>query len=59
MEECIAVGDNLNDISMIKTAGIGVAVENADDSLKALADFISISNNDGAIAQIIEKYGFA
>lgn len=59
MEECIAIGDNLNDISMIKTAGIGVAVENADDALKALADFISVSNNDGAIAQIIEKYGFA
>lgn len=59
LEECIAVGDNLNDISMINTAGVGVAVENADDALKALADFISISNNDGAIAQIIEKYGFA
>ena len=59
IEECVAVGDNLNDLSMILAAGIGVAVGNADVTLKSNADFISISNNDGAIAQIIEKYGFA
>lgn len=58
LTKCIAVGDNLNDLSMIKTAGLGIAVENADEGLKAVAKEISISNNDGAIAEIIEKYGF-
>lgn len=59
IDKCIAVGDNLNDLSMIKAAGLGIAVENADDKLKAFADEISISNNAGAIAEIIKKYGFA
>ncbi|MDE6356056.1 MAG: Cof-type HAD-IIB family hydrolase [Clostridia bacterium] len=59
IEKTIAMGDNLNDLSMIKAAGLGVAVANATDKLKEAADFISISNNDGAAAQIIEKFGFA
>lgn len=58
IEKSIAVGDNLNDLSMIKQAGLGIAVANADEGLKAVADAISLSNNDGAIAEIIEKYGF-
>lgn len=44
---------------MIIAAGTGVAVANAAPKLKAAADFVSISNNDGALAQIIEKFGFA
>ena len=54
----VAVGDNLNDLSMIKAAGIGCAVSNATTQLKEAADFVSVSNNDGALAQIIYKYGF-
>lgn len=49
----IACGDNENDISMIEYAGVGVAVENAIDSLKAAADMVTVSNNEHAIAQII------
>lgn len=59
LEKTVAVGDNLNDLSMIKIAGIGVAVANGDPLLKKEANFVAVSNNDGALAQIIEKFGFA
>lgn len=52
-EKTIAVGDNENDISMIKEAKIGVAVGNALDSVKAVADIVTVTNNDHAIAKII------
>lgn len=44
---------------MVKAAGMGIAVGNADPALKSVADFVSATNNDDAMAQIIEKYGFA
>lgn len=59
MDKTIAIGDNLNDLSMVKVAGLGVAVENAEKELKEVADVVSVSNNEGAVAQIIKKYGFA
>jgi len=52
-ERTIAVGDNMNDIDMLKKAGIGIAVENAMDAVKEAADHIVCSNNDGAIADIV------
>ena len=52
-EKTIAVGDNENDISMIKEAKIGIAVGNALDSVKAVADIVTVTNNDHAIAKII------
>lgn len=58
IEKTVAVGDNLNDLSMIKVAGVGVAVGNATQALIDEADFVSVSNNEGAIAQVIEKFGF-
>ena len=54
----MAVGDNLNDLPMIITASVGVAVGNAVDSLKQAADFVSVANDECAVAQIIEKFGF-
>ncbi len=59
ISKTVAVGDNLNDMSMILAAGMGCAVCNGEEELKQAADFVSISNNDGAVAQIIEKFGFA
>lgn len=59
LEKSVAVGDNLNDLSMIEAAGVGVAVGNATQKLKDKADFVSDTNNQGAVAQIIKKYGFA
>ncbi len=51
----IAVGDYDNDVSMVKSAGIGYAVSNARDSVKEVADRITVSNEENAIAAIIEE----
>ncbi len=49
----VAVGDYHNDISMIKAAGVGIAVANAQPEVKAAADLITVSNTEHAIAKII------
>ena len=49
----IAIGDNDNDASMIKNAGIGIAVSNASPAAKAVADIITVSNEEHAIAKLI------
>ncbi len=60
MEKTIAIGDNYNDMSMICCAGLGVAVANAEESLKEKADYVcEYTNEQSAVASIIEKYGFA
>ncbi len=58
LSSTVAVGDNLNDLSMIKVASIGVAVGNAVDALKSEADYVAVSNDEDAVAEIIEKFGF-
>ena len=50
----VAVGDYNNDLSMIKAAGAGFAVANAIDEVKSVADYITVSNNDHAIAAIVD-----
>ena len=52
-ERTVAVGDYDNDVEMLKTAGLGIAVENASDGAKAASDVITVSNEDHAIAKII------
>ncbi|MBO5898195.1 MAG: HAD hydrolase family protein, partial [Clostridia bacterium] len=54
MNRTIAVGDYNNDIGMLRAAGIGIAVENACPEAKAAADYITVSNENHAIARIIE-----
>lgn len=49
----VAIGDYNNDIEMIKQAAIGIAVANASSEAKAVADHITVSNEDHAIAQTI------
>lgn len=58
MQKTIAVGDQFNDLSMIKTAGLGFAVKNADKSLKEHAICLDKSNDEDAVAHIIEHYGY-
>lgn len=53
-QKTIAVGDYGNDVSMLKTAGVGFAVANACDEAKAAADRITVSNDEHAIAKIID-----
>lgn len=55
MSRTIAVGDNQNDISMIKRR-TRIAVANAREEVKKAADYVTVSNNDDAIAEIIEKF---
>ncbi len=55
IKKTVAVGDYNNDISMIKVAGAGFAVANAVPEVKAVADYITVSNNEHAIAAIVEK----
>ncbi|MGF1722375.1 Cof-type HAD-IIB family hydrolase [Vibrio kyushuensis] len=54
--EIICVGDAENDNHMIKFAGLGVAMENAMDETKALADYIAPSNDHDGVADVINKF---
>jgi 5-amino-6-(5-phospho-D-ribitylamino)uracil phosphatase len=58
MDEVIAVGDSLNDISMIRTAGLGIAMGNAQESVKQAADDITLSNEEDGVAAVIQRYLF-
>lgn len=55
-EEVIAIGDNDNDISMIRWAGMGIAMGNSIDELKAEADDITGNCDDSGVAKAIYKY---
>ncbi len=55
-DEVIAFGDGHNDISIVKYAGIGVAMENAVSDLKEIADEITLSNEQDGIAESLKKY---
>lgn len=57
IEDSIAVGDEENDISMIKAAGLGVAMKNATENTKAAADHITVNDNDhSGISEIIKEF---
>ncbi len=55
-EECIAFGDAENDISMLKFAGIGVAMGNAQQCVKDIADEITDDNEHDGIAKALYKH---
>ncbi len=54
-DNLMAVGDNPNDISMVKSAKIGVAMGNASQKLKDVADYITLTNKEDGVAKAIEK----
>lgn len=56
MNQVIAFGDNFNDLSMLKSAGLGVAMGNADDEIKANADLVIGSNVEFGIAEVVDSY---
>ena len=56
--QTLAFGDGLNDLSMLKQAGIGVAMENASDTVKAAADYITLSCDADGVAAGICKFCF-
>lgn len=55
-EQIMACGDGNNDYEMIKQAGVGVAMENGEPSVKKVADFITKSNDDEGVAYAIEEF---
>lgn len=55
-EEVIAVGDAGNDLDMIEYAGLGVAMANASENVKEIANYITDSNNEDGIVKVIEKF---
>lgn len=55
-EQVMACGDGYNDITMISEAGIGVAMENAQEPAKNAADFVTLSNDDNGVAAAIKKF---
>jgi len=56
IEETIAMGDAWNDREMIAAAGLGVAMGNATDALKEIADYVTLTNNDEGVRHVIEKF---
>jgi len=55
-EQLICCGDGYNDITMIEFAGLGIAMENAQERVKSVADYITRSNDDNGILHVIEKF---
>ena len=56
--DIVAIGDNFNDVSMIKMAGIGVAMGNAEEGVKAISDFVTLANHEGGVGHAIRKLLF-
>lgn len=55
-ENTVCCGDGFNDISMIKYAGVGVAMGNAKDVVKEAADYITGTNDEDGLVEVIEKF---
>lgn len=55
-QEVMAIGDSLNDLEMIRYAGVGVAMGNARPEVKEQADFVTASNEEDGVAEAIERY---
>ena len=56
LEETMAVGDGLNDISMLQVAGLGVAMGQAPRRVRASADVVTASNAEDGLAQALETF---
>lgn len=55
-EEIITVGDEMNDYSMIEYAGLGVAMGNACEKIKEIANFVTDTNNNDGVAKVVEEF---
>lgn len=55
LSETMAFGDGGNDIEMLRHAGIGVAMGNASDEVKAAADIVTTSVDDDGVAQVLRQ----
>ncbi len=58
IDDTISIGDQMNDIDMIKKSGLGIAMGNAHEEIKTEADFITKSNDENGVAYAIDKFIF-
>lgn len=58
IKDMIAIGDQMNDIDMIKSAGLGIAMGNAHEEIKEVASYITKTNEEDGVADAIEKFIF-
>ncbi|MFC3748011.1 Cof-type HAD-IIB family hydrolase [Paenibacillus sp. GCM10012306] len=56
MSQVVAVGDSLNDLAVIQQAGLGVAMGNAQETVRQEADAVVASNNEDGIAEVIQRF---
>jgi len=54
-EEIIAIGDNHNDISMLEYAGYAIAVGNAEEAVKGIADLVTATNDEDGVAKALRQ----
>ena len=57
MDEAMAFGDGGNDLPMVRDAAVGVAMGNACDELKAVADYITSSVDEDGVSRALEHFG--
>ena len=55
-DEIMACGDGDNDLEMLKAVGFGVAMGNAEESVKAVADYVTDTNEEEGVAKAVEKF---
>lgn len=55
-DEIMAIGDSMNDIDMIEYAGCGVAMGNANETVRAAAQYVTLPNSGDGVAAAIEKF---
>ena len=56
LANCMALGDGMNDLSMVEAAGVGVAMANAHPKVLAAADWVTLSNDEDGVACAIRKF---
>ena len=55
LSQFAAIGDGLNDIEMLKEAGLGIAMGNAPDAVKSVADWVTGTNDEAGVAQAVQR----
>ena len=56
IEETIAIGDNWNDLEMIEAAGLGVAMGQAPEGVRARADYVCGTAEEEGVREVIERF---
>jgi Cof subfamily protein (haloacid dehalogenase superfamily) len=55
LSQIAAIGDGLNDIEMLRESGLGIAMGNAPEAVKSVADWVTGTNNEACVAQAVRK----